>query len=41
MKKKIFLAFLSSVFAVGFLAACGDVNEDMEDPMIEEDGGDF
>ncbi|MDQ0254828.1 hypothetical protein J2S74_002207 [Evansella vedderi] len=39
MKKKLFLSVLSSVFAVGMLTACGDVEEDpINEPGIEEDG---
>lgn len=45
MKKKLMLTVLSSVLAVGFLGACGDVeNEEMNDNMdnnMEENNGDL
>ncbi|MDQ0257226.1 hypothetical protein J2S74_004684 [Evansella vedderi] len=38
MKKKLLLSVLSTMFALGFLAACADVEDEPfeEDPMGEE-----
>lgn len=37
MKKKMMLTVLSSVLAVGFLGACGDVeNEELNDGMNDD-----
>ncbi|MGJ9383990.1 hypothetical protein [Salipaludibacillus sp. CF4.18] len=39
MKKKLMLTVLSSVFAIGVLGACGDVEEPVnEDPALENNG---
>lgn len=37
MKKKMMFTFLSSVLAIGFLGACGDVeNEELNDGMNDD-----
>ncbi|MCD8509136.1 MAG: hypothetical protein LRY73_04120 [Bacillus sp. (in: Bacteria)] len=43
MKKKLLLAMLAGMFTVGFLGACGEIDDDLDmdnDPIGEEgDGG--
>ncbi|WP_280770547.1 hypothetical protein [Salipaludibacillus daqingensis] len=43
MKKKLMLTMLSSVLALGFLGACGDVNDEPlnNDPMEENMNNDM
>lgn len=37
--KKLFVSVLASIFAVGMLTACGEVEEEpINDPGLEEDG---
>ncbi|MFA9560209.1 hypothetical protein ACERII_23100 [Evansella sp. AB-rgal1] len=38
MKKKLLLTIMSSVFAIGMLAACGDIEND---PMNDDIQGDM
>ncbi|SES20080.1 hypothetical protein [Salipaludibacillus aurantiacus] len=39
MKKKLALTALSSVLALGVLAACGDGGENGNDPTMDNNGG--